>query len=163
MRSINIDCNLKGPEMAQQVPVQWVPNMKAKSETNYRPSENEPYMNERQRQYFRDKLIRWREDLITESRETVAKMIQGSPWHPDPTDRAAQEADTILELRTRDRHRKLIEKIEDALNRVEEGTYGYCEVTGEPIGLKRLDARPIASLSLEAQQAHEAIERRRGK
>ena len=138
-------------------------HMKAKSETNYRPSENEPYMNERQRQYFRDKLMRWREDLIAESRETVARMIQESPWYPDPTDRAAQEADTSLELRTRDRHRKLIKKIEGALNRIEEGTYGYCEVTGEPIGVKRLDARPIASLSLEAQQAHEAAERSRGK
>ena len=148
--------------MAQQVPVQWVSIMKAKSETNYRPSENEPYMNERQRQYFRDKLMRWREDLIAESRETVAKMIQGSPWYADPTDRAAQEAETSLELRTRDRHRKLIEKIEDALNRIEEGTYGYCEVTGDPIGVKRLDARPIASLSLEAQLAHEATERFRG-
>jgi DnaK suppressor protein len=153
---------LKGLEMAQQVPVQWVLNMKAKSETNYRPSENEPYMNERQQQYFRNKLMRWREDLIAESRETVAKMIQGSPGYADPTDRAVQEADTSLELRTRDRHRKLIKKIEDALNRIEEGTYGYCEVTGEPIGVKRLDARPIASLSLEAQQAHEATERLRG-
>ncbi len=148
--------------MAQQVPVQWVSNMKAKSKTNYRPSENEPYMNERQRQYFRDKLMRWREDLIAESRETVAKMIQGSPGYADPNDRAAQEAETIFELRTRDRHRKLIGKIEGALNRIEEGTYGYCEVTGEPIGVKRLDARPIASLSLEAQQAHEATERGRG-
>ena len=136
--------------------------MNAKSETNYRPSENEPYMNERQRQYFRDKLMRWREDLIAESRETVAKMIQGKPGSADPTDRAAQEAGTSFELRTRDRHRKLIAKIEDALNRIEEGTYGYCEVTGEPIGVKRLDARPIATLSLEAQQAHEATERRRG-
>ena len=147
--------------MAQPVPVQWVSNMKAKSETNYRPSENEPYMNERQRQYFRDKLMRWREDLIAESRETVAKMVQGSPGYADPNDRAAQEAETIFELRTRDRHRKLIKKIEDALNKIEEGTYGYCEVTGEPIGVKRLDARPIASLSLEAQQAHEATERLR--
>jgi DnaK suppressor protein len=137
--------------------------MKAKSETNYRPSENEPYMNERQRQYFRDKLMRWREDLIAESRETVTKMIQGSPGYADPTDRAAQEAVTSFELRTRDRHRKLIGKIEDALNRIEEGTYGYCEVTGEPIGVKRLGARPIATLSLEAQEAHEATERRRGK
>ena len=145
--------------MDQRFPVQWVPNMKAKSETNYRPSENEPYMNEKQRQYFRDKLMSWREDLLAESRETVAKMIQESPWYPDPTDRAVQEADTSLELRARDRHRKLIEKIEAALNRIEEGTYGYCEVTGEPIGVKRLDARPIASLSLEAQQAHEAKER----
>ena len=136
--------------------------MKAKSETNYRPSENEPYMNGRQRQYFRDKLMKWREDLLAESRETVAKMIQGNPWYADPTDRAAQEADTRLELRARDRHRKLIEKIEAALDRIEEGTYGYCEVTGEPIGVKRLDARPIASLSLEAQQAHEAAERRSG-
>ena len=142
--------------------MQWVSNMKAKSKTNYRPSEKEPYMNERQRQYFRDKLMKWREELLAESRETVAKMIQGSPSHPDPTDRAAQEAGTSFELRTRDRHRKLIAKIEDALNRIEEGTYGYCEVTGEPIGVKRLDARPIASLSLEAQQAHEATERLRG-
>ncbi len=149
--------------MAQQFPVQWVSHMEAKSETTYRPSENESYMNARQRQYFRDKLMRWREDLIAESRETVAKMIQGSRWYPDPTDRAAQETETSLELRTRDRHRKLIEKIEDALNRIDEGTYGYCAVTGEPIGVKRLDARPIASLSLEAQQAHEAAERRRGK
>ena len=149
--------------MAQPVPVQWVSNMKVKSETNYRPSENEPYMNERQRQYFRDKLMRWREDLIAESRETVAKMVQGSPGYADPNDRAAQEAETIFELRTRDRHRKLIGKIEGALNRIEEGTYGYCEVTGEPIGVKRLDARPIATLSLEAQEAHEANERRRGK
>ncbi len=136
-------------------------HMKDKSETNYRPSENEPYMNERQRQYFRDKLMRWREDLIAESRETVAKMIQGRQYHADPTDRAAQEAETSFELRTRDRHRKLIEKIEYALNRIEDGTYGYCEVTDEPIGVKRLDARPIATLSLEAQEAHEANERRR--
>ena len=136
--------------------------MKAKFETTYRPSENEPYMNGRQRQYFRDKLMRWREDLLAESRETVVKMIQGSPWYADPTDRATHEADTRLELRARDRHRKLIEKIEDALNRIEVGTYGHCEVTGEPIGVKRLDARPIASLSLEAQQAHEAAEKRNG-
>ena len=149
--------------MAQQVPVQWGSNMKAKSETNYRPSENEPYMNERQRQYFRDKLMRWREDLIAESRKTVAKMIQESLGYADPTDRATQEATTSFELRTRDRHRKLIEKIEAALNRIEEGTYGYCEVTGEPIGVKRLDARPIATLSLGAQQAHEAEKRRRRK
>ncbi len=137
-------------------------HMKGKSETNYRPSENETYMNERQRQYFRDKLMRWREDLLAESRETVAKMSQGRQYHADPTDRAAQEAETSFELRTRDRHRKLIDKIEYALNRIEEGTYGYCEVTGEPIGVKRLDARPIATLSLEAQQAHEENERRRG-
>ncbi len=136
-------------------------HMKAKTDTNYRPSENEPYMNERQRQYFRDKLMRWREDLLAESRETVAKLSQGRQYHADPTDRAAQEAETSFELRTRDRHRKLIDKIEYALNRIEEGTYGYCEVTGEPIGVKRLDARPIATLSLEAQEAHEAAERRR--
>ncbi len=137
-------------------------HMKDKSETNYRPSENEPYMNERQQQYFRDKLMSWREDLLAESRETVTKMSQGRQYHADPTDRAAQEAETSFELRTRDRHRKLIDKIENALKRIDEGTYGYCEVTGEPIGVKRLDARPIASLSLEAQQAHEATERRRG-
>ena len=136
--------------------------MKAKSENNYRPSENEPYMNERQRRYFRDKLMRWREDLLGASRETVAKMVQGSPWHADPTDRATHEADTSFELRTRDRHRKLLKKIDDALNRIEDGTYGYCEETGEPIGVKRLDARPIESLSIKAQQAHEDEERRRG-
>ncbi len=135
--------------------------MKEKSEKGYRPSENEPYMTERQQQYFRDKLMRWREDLLVESRETVAKMSQGRQYHADPTDRAAQEAETSFELRTRDRHRKLIDKIAYALNRIQEGTYGYCEETGEPIGVKRLDARPIATLSLEAQEAHEAAERRR--
>lgn len=136
--------------------------MKVKSETNYRPSEDESYMNDRQRQYFRDKLMRWREGLIAESRETVAKMIQGNPGYADPTDRATQEANTSFELRTRDRHRKLIGKIEGALNRIEDGTYGYCEETGEPIGVKRLEARPIATLTIEAQEAHEAAEKRRG-
>ncbi|MEH0021918.1 MAG: RNA polymerase-binding protein DksA [Desulfobacter sp.] len=136
--------------------------MNTKSETDYRPSEDEPYMNEKQQQYFRDKLISWREDLISESRETVSKMIQGSPGEADPTDRAAREMETSFELRTRDRHRKLLKKIEDGLNRIKEGTYGYCAMTGEPIGVKRLDARPIATLSLEAQEAHEAAERRRG-
>nr|WP_319392175.1 RNA polymerase-binding protein DksA [uncultured Desulfobacter sp.] len=119
-------------------------------------------MNESQRQYFREKLMNWREDLIADSRETVAKMIQGSPGEADPTDRAAREMETSFELRTRDRHRKLLRKIEGALNRIEEGTYGYCGVTGEPIGVKRLDARPIATLSIEAQQAHEAAEKRKG-
>ena len=147
--------------MAQQDPVKWGSNMNVNSKTNYLLSENEPYMNERQLQYFRDKLISWREDLMAESRETVTKMMKGSPGEADPTDRAAREVETSFELRTRDRHRKLLKKIEYALNRIEEGTYGYCAMTGEPIGLKRLDARPIATLSLEAQQDHEAAERRR--
>ncbi|MCG8548985.1 MAG: RNA polymerase-binding protein DksA [Desulfobacterales bacterium] len=136
--------------------------MNTKPETKYRPSENEPYMNDNQLQYFRDKLIRWSEALLAESRETVAKMVQGSPGEADLTDRAAREVETNFELRTRDRHRKLLKKIEDALNKIEEGTYGYCAVTGEPIGVKRLDARPIATLSIEAQQDHEAAEKRRG-
>ena len=137
--------------------------MNINSETKYRLSENEPYMNEKQLQYFRNKLVSWREDLIAESRETVTKMMKGSPGEADPTDRAAREMETSFELRTRDRHRKLLKKIEDALNRIENGTYGYCAMTEEPIGVKRLDARPIATLSLEAQEAHEAGERRRGK
>ena len=126
---------------------------------DYRPSDDEPFMNERQRKYFRKKLLAWREDILRESRETIANLQEEQGNHPDLADRASSEADRTLELRTRDRQRKLIAKIDSALRRVEDGTYGYCEETGEPISLKRLDARPIATLSIEAQERHERRER----
>ena len=126
---------------------------------DYRPSDDEPFMNERQRKYFRKKLLAWREDILRESRETIANLQEEQGNHPDLADRASSEADRTLELRTRDRQRKLISKIDSALRRVEDGTYGYCEETGEPISLKRLDARPIATLSIEAQERHERRER----
>jgi DnaK suppressor protein len=125
----------------------------------YRPSEDEPFMNERQRDYFRRKLIAWREDLLRESRETLAALQSENENHPDLADRASSETDRAIELRARDRQRKLISKIEAALNRLDDGSYGYCEETGEPISLKRLDARPIATLSVEAQERHERRER----
>jgi len=125
----------------------------------YRPSEDEPFMNGRQRAYFRSKLLSWREDILRESRETIASLQEEQSNHPDLADRASSEADRALELRTRDRQRKLIAKIDSALRRIDEGTYGYCEETGEPIGLRRLDARPIATLSIEAQERHERRER----
>lgn len=126
---------------------------------NYRPSDDEPFMNARQRQYFRHKLLNWREDIIRQTRETLQGMHDESTQHADLADRATSETDRALELRARDRQRKLIAKIDAALARIEDGTYGYCEDTGEPIGLKRLDARPIATLSLEAQERHERRER----
>ncbi|MBI1406125.1 MAG: RNA polymerase-binding protein DksA [Caulobacter sp.] len=126
---------------------------------DYRPSEDEEFMNERQREYFKKKLLAWREDLLRESRETVAVLQKETENHPDLADRASSETDRALELRTRDRQRKLISKIEEAMRRIEDGSYGYCEETGEPIGLARLDARPIATLSLEAQERHERRER----
>lgn len=125
----------------------------------YRPSDNEPFMNERQREYFRNKLLDWKEDILRESKETLEHLQNDSAQLPDLADRASTETDRALELRTRDRQRKLIAKIDDALQRIEDGTYGYCEETGEPISLKRLDARPIATLSLEAQERHERRER----
>jgi DnaK suppressor protein len=125
----------------------------------YRPSEDEPFMNGRQRAYFRSKLLSWREDILRESRETIASLQEEQSNHPDLADRASSEADRALELRTRDRQRKLIAKIDSALRRIDEGTYGYCDETGEPIGLRRLDARPIATLSIEAQERHERRER----
>ena len=125
----------------------------------YRPSEDEPFMNERQKDYFRRKLLIWKDDILRESRETLAALQNESENHPDLADRAASETDRAIELRARDRQRKLIAKIDSALNRIEEGSYGYCEETGEPIGLKRLDARPIATLSIEAQERHERRER----
>ncbi|UWQ97535.1 RNA polymerase-binding protein DksA [Rhodobacteraceae bacterium M385] len=126
---------------------------------DYRPAEDEPFMNERQVEYFRRKLLNWRDDLLDESRSTVTTLQDGTRNIPDVADRASEETDRALELRTRDRQRKLIAKIDQALRRVEEGEFGYCEVTGEPISLKRLDARPIATMSLEAQERHERREK----
>jgi DnaK suppressor protein len=126
---------------------------------DYRPSENEEFMNPMQLEYFRQKLLRWRNELVREAGETLTSMGQGGIVEADLTDRASVETDRALELRTRDRARKLISKIDQALERVANGTYGYCEETGEPIGLKRLEARPIATLSIEAQERHERMER----
>jgi DnaK suppressor protein len=125
----------------------------------YRPSEDEDFMNDRHLEYFRRKLQAWKDDILRESRETVAHLQAETENHPDVADRATSETDRALELRTRDRQRKLISKIEEALRRIDDGSYGYCEETGEPIGLARLDARPIATLSLEAQERHERRER----
>jgi DnaK suppressor protein len=125
----------------------------------YRPSDSEPFMNPRQRDYFRQKLERWREEILRESRETLENLQEESQNHPDMADRASSESDRALELRTRDRQRKLISKIDAALKRIDDGTYGYCEETGDPIGIARLDARPIATLSLEAQEMHERREK----
>jgi len=126
---------------------------------DYRPAEDEPFMNERQVEYFRRKLIAWKEDLLEDSRGTVAGLQDGTRNIPDVADRASEETDRALELRTRDRQRKLIAKIDAALRRIEEGEYGYCEKTGDPISLKRLDARPIATMTLEAQEKHERREK----
>jgi DnaK suppressor protein len=128
-------------------------------ESAYRPSEDEPFMNERQLEYFRQKLLDWKEDILRESRETLTHLQSETENHPDLVDRASSETDKALELRTRDRQRKLISKIDEALRRIEDGSYGYCEETGEPIGLARLEARPTATLSLEAQERHERRER----
>jgi DnaK suppressor protein len=125
----------------------------------YRPHDDEPFMNNRQLAYFRNKLLTWKEDILRESRETISNLQTDTENHPDLADRATSESDRALELRTRDRQRKLISKIDAALRRIEDGSYGYCEETGEPIGLARLDARPIATLSLEAQERHERRER----
>ncbi len=126
---------------------------------NYTPAEDEPFMNERQVEYFRRKLIAWKNDLLMESRETIEGLQDGTRNIPDVADRASEETDRALELRTRDRQRKLVAKIDAALRRIDESEYGYCEVTGEPISLKRLDARPIATMSLEAQESHERREK----
>src|ERR1700704_3348591 len=128
-------------------------------EANYIPSEDEPFMNERQKSYFRAKLTAWKSDILREARETLEILQQENANHPDLADRASSETDRAIELRARDRQRKLISKIDAALHRIEEGTYGYCEETGEPIGIKRLEARPIATLSVEAQERHERRER----
>jgi DnaK suppressor protein len=128
-------------------------------EGDYKPAEDEPFMNERQIEYFRQKLLNWKEEILRESRETIGHLQDENHVLPDIADRASSETDRSLELRTRDRQRKLISKIDSALKRIADGTYGYCEETGDPISLKRLDARPIATLSVEAQERHEKRER----
>jgi len=125
----------------------------------YRPGDDEPFMNDRQREYFRRKLIKWKGDILREAQETLTTLQTENENHPDIADRASSETDRAIELRARDRQRKLIAKIDSALSRIEDGSYGYCEDTGEPISLKRLEARPIATLSLEAQERHERNER----
>jgi DnaK suppressor protein len=140
---------LKGTDMKAEV---FLPD-------DYRPAEGEPFMNERQVEYFRRKLHLWKADLLSDSRDTVAGMKDQTRNIPDVADRASEETDRALELRTRDRQRKLVSKIDAALRRIDEGEYGYCEITGEPISLKRLDARPIATMSLEAQERHERREK----
>ena len=133
--------------------------MAVKLPRGYRPKENEPFMNARQKEYFRRKLNAWRDELQQDSSETVRHLQQDTAAEPDLADRATTETDRAIELRTRDRERKLISKIDEALRRPEEGSYGYCEETGEPIGIRRLEARPTATLSLEAQERHERRER----
>ena len=128
-------------------------------EADYRPSDSEPFMNERQREYFRKKLLAWKDDILREARETLQNLQDENQNHPDIADRASSETDRAIELRARDRQRKLIAKIDAAIARIEDGSYGYCEETAEPISLRRLDARPIATLSIEAQERHERREK----
>ncbi len=139
----------KGAKMKQDV---FLPD-------DYRPAEDEPFMNERQVEYFRRKLLNWKQELMAGSRDTIEGLQDGTRNIPDVADRASEETDRALELRTRDRQRKLVAKIDSALRRIENSEYGYCDVTGEPISLKRLDARPIATMSLEAQERHERREK----
>ncbi len=139
----------RGPQMKQEV---FLP-------ADYRPAEDEPFMNERQLEYFRRKLVNWKSDILSGSKETLEGLQEGGRNIPDVADRASEETDRALELRTRDRQRKLVSKIDAALRRIEQGEYGYCEVTGEPISLRRLDARPIATMTLEAQERHERREK----
>lgn len=136
-------------------------NMKAEVflPDDYKPAEDEPFMNERQTEYFRKRLTDWRDELLSDGRDTIETLQDGTRNIPDVTDRASEETDRALELRTRDRQRKLVGKIDAALRRLDEGEFGYCEVTGDPISLKRLDARPIATMSLEAQERHERREK----
>ncbi len=139
----------KGAEMKPEI---FLPD-------DYRPAEDEPFMNERQLEYFRRKLLTWKEELLEQSAETLEGLQDSARNVPDIADRASEETDRALELRTRDRQRKLVSKIDAALRRIDNGEYGYCEMTGEPISLKRLDARPIATMTLEAQEKHERRER----
>ena len=127
--------------------------------SSYVPSDSEEFMNAKQKAYFRAKLTAWRNDILREARETLGHLAEESANHPDLADRASSETDRAIELRARDRQRKLISKIDSAIQRIDDGTYGYCEDTGEPISLKRLDARPIATLSIEAQERHERREK----
>jgi DnaK suppressor protein len=133
--------------------------MKPLLSPDYRPSEKEPFMNPMQLEYFRQKLLAWKSELLKESNETLSHLQEESLSEPDIADRASLETDRALELRTRDRERKLIQKIDEAMGRIEDGSYGFCEETGDPISLKRLEARPIATLSIEAQERHERMER----
>jgi DnaK suppressor protein len=133
--------------------------MRATLPEDYRPSEDEEFMNPLQVEYFRQKLLRWRLELLADSAETLRSLQEESLLKPDLTDRASLETERSIELRTRDRERKLISKINAALHRLDSGTYGYCEETEEPIGIRRLEARPIATLSIEAQERHERMER----
>jgi DnaK suppressor protein len=126
---------------------------------DYRPAEDEPFMNERQTEYFRKKLTDWRDELLSDGRDTIETLQDGTRNSPDVIDRSSEETDRSLELRTRDRQRKLVAKIDSALRRIDDGEFGYCIVTGDPISLKRLDARPIATMSLEAQERHERREK----
>jgi DnaK suppressor protein len=150
------DAHLAAPsvfeEKAAMKPEMFLPD-------DYRPAEGEPFMNERQLEYFRRKLVIWRQELLDQSAETIDNLQESARSVPDLADRASEETDRALELRTRDRQRKLVAKIDAALRRIENGEYGYCEVTGEPISLKRLDARPIATMTLEAQEKHERREK----
>ncbi len=132
----------------------------AKISKTYKPTQKEKFMNAKMKEYFRQKLENWKNELLKESSQTLNNLQTENEAKPDMTDRASEEIDRTFELRTRDRERKLINKIDAALRRIDEGTYGYCEETGEPIGLKRLEARPVATLSLEAQEMHEKAEKR---
>ena len=127
---------------------------------NYKPTQKEKFMNAKMKEYFKQKLLNWKNELLKESSQTLNNLQSDNEAKPDITDRASEEIDRSFELRTRDRERKLINKINSALQRIEDGSYGYCEETGEPIGLKRLEARPVATLSLEAQEMHEKAEKR---
>jgi DnaK suppressor protein len=142
-------CHIEGKPMKQEA---FLPD-------DYRPAEDEPFMNDRQVEYFRRKLFAWRSELLAGSKDTIEGLQDGTRNIPDVADRASEETDRALELRTRDRQRKLVSKIDGALRRIDEGEFGYCSVTGEPISLKRLDARPIATMSLEAQERHERREK----
>ena len=133
--------------------------VKSRDLPSYRPADTETFMNERQRDYFRKKLAQWKVDILRESQETLTTLQSENPNHPDFADRASSETDRAIELRARDRQRKLIAKIDAAISRIADGTYGYCEETGEPISLRRLEARPIATLTIEAQERHERNER----
>jgi DnaK suppressor protein len=133
--------------------------MPSKAVKAYKPSEKEEYMNRQQLEYFREKLVKWREELIAESQETINNLKEENWREPDLSDRASLETEAGVELRTRNRYLKLIGKIDAALKRIEDGTYGYCEETGDPIGLKRLEARPIATMTIEAQERHEKLEK----
>jgi len=145
----DVNGHTEGADMKQEI---FLPD-------DYRPAEDEPFMNERQMEYFRRKLLNWKAELLAGSRDTIEGLQDNTRNIPDMADRASEETDRALELRTRDRQRKLVAKIDWALRRIDEGEYGYCDVTGEPISLERLDARPIATMSLEAQEHHERREK----